>query len=298
MSLPATFDLAGFVLGGPGLALVLYAVSEGPLAGWGSPKVIGTGLVGITLLWMFVRTELRSAHPVLQLRLLSQHALFRRCCALFACSSPAFFGSLVFAALYLQEGRGYSALVSGLTTFTEAVGIGITSQIVARVYPRIGPRRLIVAGFTGLATSAILFSFVGMSTNLWIIRGIIFAIGVSVSHIMLPVQAAAFAQISPEETGHASAIFNTIQRTAAAVGVSILSIVLAIGTDGAPRPPISAFRDVYLTAAAFAIVGALLALGVHDADAAATMVRHVRTPKKTANERSVPAPDPAKITER
>ena len=90
------FDLAGFVLGGPGLALVLFAVSEGPLAGWGSAKVVIMGVAGGLLLGLFVRVELRSEDPILRLSLLAKHRLFRRCCILFACSSPAFFGSLVF----------------------------------------------------------------------------------------------------------------------------------------------------------------------------------------------------------
>ena len=38
------FDVAGFVLSGGGLALVLYALSEGPELGWRSPAVLGTGL--------------------------------------------------------------------------------------------------------------------------------------------------------------------------------------------------------------------------------------------------------------
>ena len=266
------FDLAGFVLGGPGLALALYAVSEGSLAGWGSPKVVGSATVGGLLLGLFVRIELRLDEPILRLRLFADQRLFRRCCVLFACSSPAFFGSLVFLAIYLQEGRGYSALVSGLTTFPEAVAIGLSSQIVARLYPTVGPRRLILGGFLGLTVVTVLLSFAGDATSLWLIRGLAFCLGVSVSYVMLPVQAAAFAQITSEDTGQASAIFNTLQRTAAAVGVAVLSAVLAFGTHGAIRPPISAFRAVYLTAAGFAATGALVALGVRDEDAAATMV--------------------------
>jgi MFS family permease len=241
------------------------------------------------MLAAFIRTELRRDNPVLRLRLLEDQALFRRCCVLFALSSPAFFGSLVFASLYLQEGRGYSALVSGLTTFLEAVAIGLFSQVVARMYPRVGPRRLITGGFVGLGTVALLFSFVGASTSLWVIRGLVFGIGVSVSYIMLPVQAAAFAQISPSETGHATAIFNTVQRTAAAVGVAVLATVLAIGTHHANRPPIAAFRAVYLTAAGFAAIGAILALGVHDDQAAATMVQ--RPHRATSSDPPVVAAD-------
>ena len=54
---------------------------------------------------------------------------------------------LVFTALYVQEGRGGSALTSGLTTFPEAVAIGLSSQVVARLYPRACLRPLIAAGF-------------------------------------------------------------------------------------------------------------------------------------------------------
>src|ERR1700760_2854453 len=43
-------DLAGFVLAGGGLALVLYALSQSPVKGWGSPVIIGTGLGGLAAL--------------------------------------------------------------------------------------------------------------------------------------------------------------------------------------------------------------------------------------------------------
>ena len=37
-------DIAGFLLAGGGLALFLYALSEAPVRGWGSPVIIGTGV--------------------------------------------------------------------------------------------------------------------------------------------------------------------------------------------------------------------------------------------------------------
>jgi hypothetical protein len=119
-----------------------------------------------------------------------------------------------------------------------------------------------------------------------VIRALIFGIGVSVSFIMLPVQAAAFAQIPSADTGHATAIFSTVQRTAAAVGVAVLTTVLAIGSHTAAHPPVSAFRAAYLTAAAIALVGASIALGIRDEQAAATMVRTRR--RRTAPEGNQP----------
>jgi EmrB/QacA subfamily drug resistance transporter len=271
----STYDIAGVLLGGPGLALLLYAVSEGPIAGWATARVWGTALAGTTLLICFWRAELRCPAPMLDLRLLLRYTLFRRSCVLQACSSPAFYGSLVFTTLYLQECRGYSALVSGSATFPEAIAIGVSSQLVARLYPKVGPRRLVMIGFGALAVTCLLFAQLASSTSLWLIRGLTFALGLGVSYIMLPVQAAAYAQIEVQETGHASAIYNSFQRTAQAVGIAVLSTVLAFGAGRSIHPHPPAFRAVYVTAAAFAALGCLLAARIRDADAAATMAsRH------------------------
>ena len=52
-------DIAGFVLAGGGLALFLYALSEAPVRGWGSPVIIGTGVAGLAALAALVVVELR-----------------------------------------------------------------------------------------------------------------------------------------------------------------------------------------------------------------------------------------------
>ena len=270
---PQPFDLPGFVLAAGGLTALLYCVSTGPTAGWADPVTIAAGVSGVLALAWFARHSLHSPMPVLRVRLLGDR-LFRKCCLMIGCSTTAFFGSLVFTALYVQEGRGGSALTSGLTTFPEAVAIGLSSQVVARLYPRAGPRRLIAAGFLGLVVVNVALSASGASTSLWLVRGLMFAIGLAVSYVMLPVQAAAYARISSVDTGHATAIFTAGQRSAGAMGVALLSAVLAAGSGDQVRAPVAAFHAVYLAGAGVALVGLLLALTIRDADAASTMGEH------------------------
>ena len=50
--------------------------------------------------------------------------------------------------------------------------------------------------------------------SLWLVRGLMFAIGLAVSYVMLPVQTAAYARITSVDTGHATAIFTAAQRSA------------------------------------------------------------------------------------
>src|SRR5437660_5107260 len=72
------FDLAGLVLGGIGLALTMYALSEGPSYGWTSASILVSGILGLITMVAFIFVELRSTHPLLNLRLLSNRS-FRTC---------------------------------------------------------------------------------------------------------------------------------------------------------------------------------------------------------------------------
>jgi EmrB/QacA subfamily drug resistance transporter len=270
------FDLPGFLLAGIGLALALYALSEGPARGWTSPSVLSSALVGLLLLGVFVFVELRKGEPMLDLRLLGDR-LFRTTNLVSTFSSAAFLGLLFVAPLFLQEGLGVSALTSGLTTFPEALGVVLSTQIVARLYPRIGPRRLMAAGLTGVAIVMTLFSLMGPNTSLWLMRVLMFLTGAGMAYAFLPVQTAAFATISSASTGRASALYNAQRQVGSALGVAVLGGILSavgptrLSASGAVLPNLAAYHAAFLAAAVLALVAAGIALAVSDRDAAPTM---------------------------
>lgn len=270
------FDLPGFLLAGSGFALVMYALSEGPISGWASPAIIAPGVGGAAILALFVAVELRAAAPMVQLRLLGNR-LFRSTIMVSFFATGSFLGVLFLVPLFLQEARGASPLDAGLTTFPEALGVIVSTQIVARLYPRFGPRRLMAGGLTWVAIDIALLSLIDLDSNPWLVRGLMFGIGVGMAYIFLPNQAASLATISSADTGRASTLSSVQRQLGSAVGVAILSGVLAaigpltVTATGATGPNLAAYRAAFLAAAALALVGALLALRVPDADAAATM---------------------------
>lgn len=274
------FDLGGFVLAGAGLALVLYAISQGPQTGWGTGPVLGTLLGGLACFVVLVPLELRIHDPMLRLGLLRDR-LFAACNLTGVFGFASFLGILFVFPLFLQEGRGVSALVSGLTTFPEAVGVIVSSQLAARLYPVVGPRRLMAGGLVGVAAAAVLLSEVGMATNLWLVRLVIFGMGASMAFVFLSLQTATFARTSSADTGQASAIFNTQRQVATALGVAILATVLVAASPAVPATGsvpslyghLDGFHAAFLAAAGLALAGALAALWVHDRDAEATMHR-------------------------
>jgi EmrB/QacA subfamily drug resistance transporter len=280
------FDVGGFLLAGAGLATLMYALSEGPTRGWTSPSIIGTGVAGIVLLVALVRYELRVPSPMIHFRLVGNR-LFRSTTIVLLVGMAAFLGTLYAIALFFQDGLGLSALDAGLSTFPEAVGVMIGAQISTRLYPILGPRRLMAAGLIAVAVLALCLTTVGFTTSLWLVRFLMFLLGIAISHVFTPTQAAAFATISPAETGRASTLFNTGRQVGSALGVAILTTVMsAVGVThvvhGHVQANLAAFHAAFIFAAALAVSAAVFAFfTVEDADAASTMVRR---PSKKAQQ--------------
>jgi EmrB/QacA subfamily drug resistance transporter len=295
---PGRLDLRGWVLGGTGLGLLMYGVSTGPLKSWSSTSVVVSCAVGAALLGAFTIAELRTRQPLVDLRLLSDR-LFRSTNVVMFVAAAAFLGMLYLIPLYFQDARGMTPLQSGLSTFPEAFGVMIGAQFASRlIYPRIGPRRHITGGLLGLAVSMLALTQVTVTTNLWLIRGIMFVLGWMMAQVMVPNQAASFAMITPESMGRASTFFNTMRQVGSATGVAILSTVLigagsASASGEALKPDITAYHLAFLASAAFALVGVAFSLSIHDSDAKETIVpprrrvRRVQSTEVTVPEGSV-----------
>jgi EmrB/QacA subfamily drug resistance transporter len=274
-ALPGRFDLPGFLLSGVGLGLLMYGVSEGPNMGWHRPEIIATIVAGALLLAAMVIVELRSAAPMVDLRLLGNR-LFRATNGVMVLASIAFLGTLYAISLYYQDGRGLSALGSGLSTFPEAFGVMGGAQLATRVlYPRFGPRRHISIGLIGTAASIGLLALLGPQSSLWWARLLMLTLGLSMAQVFVPVQAAAFATITSEATGRASTMFNALRQLGGAVGVAVLTTaIVLVGpvhlVAGHPVANLAAYRAAFLAAAAICLCALACSLSIRDADAAST----------------------------
>ena len=282
------FDLPGLVLVGTGFPLVTYALNGGPGQGWASPGILAAIAAGLVLLAAFTGAELRTAEPLLQLRILGNR-MFRTASLQGAVGSAGFMGTLFLVPLFLQNGLGYSALHSGLSTFPEALGGMIGIQTASRLYTRTGPRRLMMAGLLGAAVPITLMGALGPGDAPWAMPGLMFATGLLFAFSAAPAQTASLATISMAQTGQAMTLFNVQRQAGQAMGVAVLATVLA-----ATRPVSPGLGGYHLAFAVAAITmasGAVIASRVRDADAAATMaaarrtgVRRDRPPLSTAPE--------------
>lgn len=275
------FDLPGFLLAGLGLGLLMYGVSEGPDIGWGTTRVLVGIPVGVALVVAMVVVELRDRAPMLDLRLFGDR-LFRSTNIVMTLAATAFLGVLYLLALFFQEALHLSALAAGLSIFPEALGVMAGSQVVSRLaYPAIGPRRVMAAGLGVVAAAMAGLSLVGTGTDLWAVRAVVFVLGAGMSAVFVPAQAAAFATIPGPKTGDASTLFNAQRQLGGAVGVAALTTVITAlhpvrMVAGHAVAHLAAYHAGFLVASGVAVLAALAALTVHDADAASTIVPRAR----------------------
>ena len=272
-------DLAGFVLGGLGLASSIYALSQIGAYGAGDTRVVVSGLIGAAALIAFILVERASAHPLIDLRLF-RDALFSVGVLILFCVQASFFGVVFLLPQLLQGQRGLKPLESGLATFPTAIGIMLVSPLVGWLYKRVGPRRLALSGALLAALTALALRQMTLDTNPWILRALMLPFGAAFGLVFIPLQAASFARVSAERMGQATAAYNAIRQVATSFGVALLATVLAnqltaheaiLGYHPTNAGVMAAFADAFLVASVLALLGAGAALFLDDRLAAATM---------------------------
>ena len=123
--------------------------------------------------------------------------------------------------------------------------------------------------------------------------------GMSFAFALIPLQAATFSNIAPQDSGRASSLFNTNRQVASSLGVAILATVLsdrsqtrvddAIARGGdVQHALVRGFHDGFIAAAILAAIALAATFLIHDEDAAASMRPASGTAAPTSTEEREP----------
>ncbi len=232
-----SFDAFSVILAAIGFGGVVYALSsmQEVLDGTSWTPVV-TFVVGLAALTLFafrqVRRQRRHDNALLDLRPFSSSA-FRLSVLLAAIAMAAMLGTVTVLPLYLQNGLGVSALVSGLLVLPGGLVQGILSPIVGRIYDRVGPMPLVVPGTALVAIAQWTLSTFGLQTPLWAVALMFVLFSAGLALIMTPLLTHSLSSLRPELYPHGSAILSTLQQLAGAAGTGALVAALTIGAAAA-----------------------------------------------------------------
>jgi EmrB/QacA subfamily drug resistance transporter len=218
-------DVYGLLLLPPGLALVIYGLSELGNVGSFSTTVL-IGLVGGSVfIALFCRRAFRTDAPLVNLRLLGNHRFLTANLAAFVFTAAAGSGPLI-TTLYFQVGRGYSALGSGLFQSSLAFGAMVTMPFAGRIIDRSGPKKVAIVGIVISAASNIPWLLLAPNSSTSLLAVSLFVRGLGVGCVSTPLMAAGYAALNRSEMPTATTLSNISQRLGQAVGIAVIAIVL------------------------------------------------------------------------
>jgi len=124
---PKALDQTGSLMSIAGLVTVVYAIIEAPSNGWVTARTLGIAGAGVTILVAWVIFELRSTHPMVDLRIF-RNARFSAASFAVTMIFLALFGWLFLFTQQMQFVLGYDTLQAGARALPFAFTISMVSQ--------------------------------------------------------------------------------------------------------------------------------------------------------------------------
>jgi MFS family permease len=135
--------------------------------------------------------------------------------------------------VYLQALRGRTALQTGFILLPLALTSGVITPIAGRLYDKIGPRVLVVTGFTILLINTWQLSQIQASTPIGWILFLLALRGAALGFTVQTTFATALAAVPRRALARGSSLINSTRFVVQSIGVAVLATVLAssLSTD-------------------------------------------------------------------
>jgi EmrB/QacA subfamily drug resistance transporter len=224
-----SYDIPGAVLVTAGLVSLVYGFTEAAKqdVGWGGSSTIICLAAAAVLLAGFVAVELRTANPLLPLRVV----LERNRGGTFIASllvGAGLFAMFLFLTYFLQYNLGYSALKCGFAFLPFSAGIIVTAGITSGLLPKVGPKPLMVLGLILAALG--LWAFTRISDQSTWLAGVLpgeILMSVGLALVFIPLSSLALTGVADDDAGVASAVLNATQQIGGSLGLALLSTFYA-----------------------------------------------------------------------
>ena len=251
------FDVPGAITLGIGVSGLLLAINRGISWGWTNPIVLVAATLAPMSLGLFVAVENRSNAPLLPPALLRRRA-FTRPMTSQAVLQSGYMGAMVMAPFLLERRWGFRPTIIGLVMLPRPLSFALCARLGGHHDPKHGARRVAVTGMLVFAFAMVLAG-VGAQQR-WLpmfLSGAMLA-GAGSGYIRPTVANSVTAAAGDADIGIAGGSMNMLQQIGAAVGITVLTALMADSLSG------TRFLLLHLAAAGAGLVAAWLALGIED----------------------------------
>ncbi|MCF6525264.1 MFS transporter [Streptomyces sp. JJ36] len=268
----------------PGLATIglsvfalLYALTEGPAAGWGSPVVVLLLVAAVVLAVVWYRLERRSRDPLVDLRLFRIRS-YNGALAANLAMNLTWAGLSFLLVLWLENVRGRSPVEAGMLLLPATVGVFLCIRLGGRLAAWRGGRLPAVTGLTVASGGLFVLASLTTDTATWLLAAGLFVVGLGLGLVSAPVADTAVGEVPPDLAGTAAGVFKMSSMLGGALGVALLTALArgltqrdadeVVRTSGLSTAEIAQVREALVRSSSFDEAIAALPPGIR-----ATVVR-------------------------
>jgi EmrB/QacA subfamily drug resistance transporter len=224
-------DVRGLALLSGGVAVFVYGLAEvGQKGAVTAALPLAALLAGVALVAVFVVHALRTANPLIDVRLFAARG-FAAAAATNLVLGVALFGVALLLPLYFQIVRGRSPLETGLLLIPQGLGAACAISLAGSLTDRVGARRVVPVGILLAVAGSAAYTRIGAESAYWYLALALFLIGAGLGATITPSMAAAFQDLEHAQIPRATSAINVVQRIAGSLGTALLAVVLQRAID-------------------------------------------------------------------
>ncbi|WP_096199584.1 DHA2 family efflux MFS transporter permease subunit [Bacillus sp. FJAT-45350] len=222
-------DLLSVLLSTIGFGGVVYGFSKAGegVEGWSGMIVIVVGLIALVL---FILRQNFMHEPMLNLRVFKYPMYVVGMLLVLSCMM-IIMSSMIILPMFLQTGAGLSVFIAGLMLLPGSALNGILSPLVGRLFDKYGPKWLVTPGLILVTVMLWFFTTLSPVSSVTFIVALHIGLMVGVAMIWMPAQTNGLNQLPPELYPHGTAVLNTLQQVAGAIGIAIAISILTGGME-------------------------------------------------------------------
>jgi EmrB/QacA subfamily drug resistance transporter len=251
------FDVTGSILFSVTLVMIMYGFPKST-----SIEGICFVLSGALGVFLFVKWEIRTASPIVDINLFIRNKVFAFSNLAALVNYSATFAVSFLMSLYLQLIKGLAPQEAGLILISQPIMQAVFSPLTGRMSDRIEPRIVASIGMALTALGLFLLTFLDQQTTVYFIIGSLILLGLGFALFSSPNTNAVMSSVEKKSYGVASGTLGTMRATGMmfSMGVVMLIFTVYIGrTQMTPSPYPFFMKSVKM---AFMIFTALCLAGI------------------------------------
>ena len=219
-------DTVGLMLLVTGIGALQFVLERGQADDWfDSAAILISTIVAIISIPSFIWWELRTPHPVMDLRLF-KHAIVRSGTTLMLILG-AFLYSLIFMLpVFVSTVLGYNAMQTGMLFIPGALCTAFLMPIVGGQVRKRDPRILIAIGFLMTFICALMMSRFTAQTGDRELFWPLFIRGVGMAFLFIPINTIVLGQFSGQALGQVAGLMNLSRQLGGSIGIAALSTLV------------------------------------------------------------------------